>query len=84
MSVGASVQVRSVLTVFGNGKARRANPVVDAVDSTSGSRAANIDHQERRGQSSPVADPGRYERGSGQVPTAGPTSPLARPLAPLI
>ena len=80
----ASVRARSVLTVFGNGKAWRANPVVDAGRFHIGVARANIDtRNDEINPSTGWLIVAEYERGSGQLGTAGPTSPLARPFAPL-
>jgi len=79
----SSPQVRSVLTVFGNGKAWRANPVVDAGRFHTGVARANIDtRNDEINPSTGWLILAEYERGSGEVTTAGPASPLARPLAP--
>jgi hypothetical protein len=79
----SSPQVRSVLTVFGNGKAWRANPVVDAGRFHIGVARANIDtRNDEINPSTGWLILAEYERGSGEVTTAGPTSALARPSAP--
>jgi hypothetical protein len=78
-----SVNARSVFTVFGNGKSWRANPVVDAGRFHTGVARANIDT--RNNDISPSTGwliLAEYERGSGRLTDAGPTSPLARPLVP--
>jgi hypothetical protein len=80
----ASVRARSVLTVFGNGKAWRANPVVDAGRFHIGVARANIDtRNDEINPSTGWLIVAEYERGSGHLGTAGPTSPLARPFAPV-
>lgn len=79
----SSPQVRSVLTVFGNGKAWRANPVVDAGRFHIGVARANIDtRNDEINPSTGWLILAEYERGSGEVTAAGPASALARPLAP--
>jgi surface antigen Omp85-like protein len=78
-----SVNARSVFTVFGNGKSWRANPVVDAGRFHIGVARANIDT--RNDEISPSTGwliLAEYERGSGRLTDAGPTSPLARPSVP--
>jgi surface antigen Omp85-like protein len=80
----ASVRARSVLTVFGNGKAWRANPVVDAGRFHIGVARTKIDtRNDEINPSTGWLIAAEYERGSGQVTTAGPSSPLARPFAPV-
>lgn len=78
-----SVNARKVFTVFGNGKAWRANPVTDAGRFHIGVLRANIDT--RNDDISPSTGwliLTEYERGSGRLTDAGPASPLARPFAP--
>jgi hypothetical protein len=80
----SSVKARSVLTVFGNGKAWRANPVVDAGRFHIGVARANIDtRNDDVNPSTGWLILAEYERGSGRLDAAGPTSPLARPFAPV-
>jgi hypothetical protein len=80
----SSVSARSVLTVFGNGKAWRANPVVDAGRFHIGVARANIDtRNDEINPSTGWLIVAEYERGSGRVGDAGATSPLARPFAPV-
>jgi hypothetical protein len=77
------VNARRVFSVFGNGKAWRANPVVDAGRFHVGVLRANIDT--RNDEINPATGwliLAEYERGSGRVSDAGPASPLARPVAP--
>jgi hypothetical protein len=79
----SSAQVRSVLTIFGNGKAWRANPMVDAGRFHIGVARAFIDtRNDEINPSTGWLILAEYERGSGQVTTAGVSSPLARPFAP--
>jgi surface antigen Omp85-like protein len=78
-----SVNARSVLTVFGNGKSWRANPIGDAGRFHIGVARASIDT--RNDDISPSTGwliLAEYERGSGRLTDAGPTSPLARPSVP--
>jgi hypothetical protein len=78
-----SVRARSVLSVFGNGGAWRANPVVDAGRFHIGVARADIDT--RNDEDNPSTGwliLAEYERGSGRLTDAGPTSPLARPSIP--
>lgn len=76
----AGVGARNVFTIFRNGTAWRANPLVDAGRFHTAVARANVDT--RNDESNPstgwliVAE---YEHGSGTVDDAGPTSPLARP-----
>jgi outer membrane protein assembly factor BamA len=73
-----------VLTVFGNGKAWRANPVLDAGRFHIGVARANIDtRNDEINPSTGWLILAEYERGSGHVTTAGVSSPLARPFAPV-
>jgi hypothetical protein len=75
-----SVRARSVFSVFGNGKAWRANPVVDAGRFHVGVARANIDtRNDPDNPSTGWLILVEYERGSGRLTDAGPTSPLARP-----
>ena len=63
----SSPQVRSVLTVFGNGKAWRANPVVDAGRFHIGVARANIDtRNDEINPSTGWLILAEYERGSGE------------------
>jgi hypothetical protein len=77
----SSPRERSVFTIFGNGKAWRANPVVDAGRFHLGVLRANIDTRNNEDNPSTgwliVAE---YERGSGRPTDLGPASPLARPI----
>jgi len=79
----SSVRARKVFSVFGNGKAWRPNPVVDAGRFHIGVARANIDT--RNDDINPATGwliLAEYERGSGRVAGAGLTSPLARPAVP--
>jgi len=70
---------RHVFSVFGNGKAWRANPVVDAGRFHLGVVRANIDT--RNDEDNPSTGwliAAEYERGTGDITDVGPTSPLAR------
>jgi hypothetical protein len=79
----SSVMARSVLTVFGNGKAWRANPVLDAGRFHIGVARANIDtRNDEINPSTGSLIVLEYERGSGRLTNAGPASPLARPSVP--
>ena len=76
----SSVHARHVFSVFGNGKEWRANPVVDAGRFHIAVVRANIDT--RNDAKNPATGSlmlFEYERGSGRITAAGPTSPLARP-----
>ncbi len=76
----SSVRARSVFSVFGNGKAWRPNPVMDAGRFHVGTMRANIDT--RNDDANPSTGwliLAEYERGTGRLTAAGPTSPLARP-----
>ena len=78
-----SLRARSVFTVFGNGKAWRPNPTVDAGRFHVAVARANIDT--RNDDVNPSTGwllLGEYERGSGRLNDVGLTSPLARPSAP--
>jgi hypothetical protein len=78
------VNERRVFSVFGNGTAWRANPVVDAGRFHLGVARANIDtRNDDVNPSTGWLILAEYERGSGRLTDAGPASPLARPVAPL-
>lgn len=78
-----SVNARKVFSVFGNGKAWRANPVVDAGRFHVAVARANIDtRNDDVNPSTGWLIVAEYERGSGRLSAAGPTSPLARPSVP--
>lgn len=74
-----TVDERRVFSVFGNGEAWRANPVVDAGRFHLGVLRANVDTRNDDDNPSTgwliVAE---YERGTGDIVDLGPTSPLAR------
>ena len=74
-----AVDERRVFSVFGNGEAWRANPVVDAGRFHVGVLRANVDTRNDDDNPSTgwliVAE---YERGTGDIVDPGPTSPLAR------
>jgi len=74
-----AVDERRVFSVFGNGEAWRANPVVDAGRFHLGVLRANVDTRNDEDNPSTgwliVAE---YERGSGDITDLGPTSPSAR------
>ena len=79
----ASSRVRSVLSVFRNGKRWRANPVVDAGRFHTAVARANIDT--RNNDVNPSTGwliRAEYERGSGRVIDPGLASPLAGPSPP--
>ena len=79
----SSARARRVFSVFGNGKAWRPNPVVDAGRFHIGVARANIDT--RNDDINPATGwliLAEYERGSGRVAGGGLTSPLARPAVP--
>ncbi|MDP9205317.1 MAG: outer membrane protein assembly factor [Gemmatimonadota bacterium] len=76
------VNARGVFSVFGNGKAWRANPVVDAGRFHLGVARANIDtRNDEVNPSTGWLIVAEYERGSGRLTDAGPASALARPAA---
>ena len=71
---------RAVFSVFGNGKAWRANPLVDAGRFHTAVARLNVDT--RNDEANPSTGwliLAEYERGSGVVTDPGLTSPLARP-----
>jgi len=74
-----AVDERRVFSVFGNGEAWRANPVVDAGRFHLGVLRANVDTRNDEDNPSTgwliVAE---YERGSGDITDVAPTSPSAR------
>ena len=77
------VSGRKVFSVFGNGGAWRANPLVDAGRFHLGVARANVDT--RNDEINPATGwliVAEYERGSGRLTDAGTASPLARPVAP--
>src|SRR3954470_9387479 len=74
---------RRVFSVFGNGSAWRANPVVDAGRFHTGVLRANVDTRNNPDNPSTgwlIAV--EYERGSGRITDVGPTSPEARVAVP--
>jgi hypothetical protein len=76
----SSARVRTVFSIFGNGKAWRANPLVDAGRFHLGVLRANVDT--RNDEDNPSTGwliLAEYERGTGRMTDIGPTSPLARP-----
>jgi hypothetical protein len=76
----SSPRTRTVFSIFGNGKAWRASPLVDAGRFHLGVLRANIDT--RNDENNPATGwliLAEYERGSGRPTDFGPTSPLARP-----
>lgn len=78
-----SVHQRSVFSVFGNGTAWRANPVVDAGRFHLGVLRANIDT--RNDETNPSTGwliLAEYERGTGEITAPAPTSPSARAAFP--
>ncbi|MDQ3672803.1 MAG: outer membrane protein assembly factor [Gemmatimonadota bacterium] len=78
-----SRRVRSVFSVFGNGKSWRANPTVDAGRFHLGVLRANVDT--RNDELNPATGwliLAEYERGTGSYTDVGPTSPLARQAIP--
>src|SRR5712675_1587697 len=78
-----SVRARSVFSVFGNGKAWRPNPAVDAGRFHVAVARANIDtRNDDINPSTGWLFLGEYERGSGRLSDVGPTSPMARPSIP--
>src|SRR4051794_16884189 len=80
---GSAVSGRRVFSVFGNGSAWRANPVVDAGRFHLGVVRADVDTRNDPDNPSTgwliVAE---YERGSGRITDVAPTSPLARVAVP--
>jgi hypothetical protein len=79
----ASVRERKVFSVFGNGKAWRANPLVDAGRFHLGVLRANIDT--RNDEDNPATGwliLAEYEWGSGRMTDVGLTSPMARAIIP--
>lgn len=75
-----SARARSVFSIFGNGKAWRANPLVDAGRFHLGVLRANVDtRNDRNNPSTGWLILAEYERGTGRLTDVGPTSPLARP-----
>ena len=75
----SSVRARSVFTIFGNGSAWRANPVVDAGRFHIGTLRANIDT--RNDDINPATGwliVAEYERGTGRPTDLGLASPLSR------
>jgi hypothetical protein len=78
----SSVRARTVFSIFGNGKAWRANPLVDAGRFHVGALRANIDtRNDENNPSTGWLILAEYERGTGRPTDLGPTSPLARPIA---
>ena len=76
----SSARARSVFSIFGNGKAWRANPLVDAGRFHLGVLRANIDtRNDGNNPSTGWLILAEYERGTGRLTDVGPTSPLARP-----
>ena len=76
----AGSRARSVFSVFGNGKAWRANPLVDAGRFHTAIARFNVDT--RNDEVNPATGwliLAEYERGTGVVTDPGITSPLARP-----
>jgi hypothetical protein len=79
----SSPSERHVFSVFGNGSAWRANPVTDAGRFHLGVLRANVDtRNDPENPSTGWLIAGEYERGSGQITDAGPTSTLARAASP--
>jgi hypothetical protein len=75
----AAAEERHVFSVFGNGESWRANPVVDAGRFHLGVLRANIDtRNDEENPSTGWLILAEYERGTGDVTAAGPTSPPAR------
>ena len=75
----AAAGERHVFSVFGNGESWRANPVVDAGRFHLGVLRANIDtRNDEENPSTGWLILAEYERGTGDVTAAGPTSPPAR------
>ena len=76
----ASARSRKVFSVFGNGKAWRANPVVDAGRFHLGVLRANIDtRNDEINPSTGWLILAEYERGTGRMTDVGPTSAGTRP-----
>ncbi|MFL5639887.1 MAG: BamA/TamA family outer membrane protein [Gemmatimonadaceae bacterium] len=74
-----AVRARSVFTVFGNGKAWRANPFVDAGRFHLAVARANVDtRNDEVNPSTGWLIAAEYERGTGTITDVGVTSPLAR------
>ncbi len=74
------VRARNVFSIFRNGAAWRANPTVDAGRFHTAVARANVDtRNDEVNPSTGWLILLEYERGSGRVIDAGPTSPLARP-----
>lgn len=77
----ASPDARRVFSVFGNGKAWRANPVVDAGRFHLAVLRANVDtRNDEINPSTGWLILAEYERGTGRTTDFGVTSPLTRPL----
>lgn len=75
----SSARARSVFSIFGNGKAWRANPLVDAGRFHLGVLRANVDtRNDEYNPSTGWLILAEYERGTGRPTDVGPTSPLAR------
>jgi hypothetical protein len=76
----ASVDARNVFSIFRNGSAWRANPVIDAGRFHTAVVRANVDtRNDEINPSTGWLILLEYERGSGRVDNAGIASPLARP-----
>lgn len=76
-----SADARRVFSVFGNGKAWRDNPLVDAGRFHLGVLRANVDtRNDDINPSTGWLILFEYERGTGRMTDFGPTSPLTRPL----
>jgi hypothetical protein len=76
----SSARARTVFSIFGNGKAWRANPLMDAGRFHLGVLRANVDT--RNDEDNPSTGwliAVEYERGTGRYTDVGPTSPLGRP-----
>src|SRR3954470_25067746 len=74
---------RRVFSVFGNGSAWRANPVVDAGRFHTGLLPGNVDtRNDPTNPSTGWLIAVDYERGSGRITDVGPTSPRARVAVP--
>jgi outer membrane protein assembly factor BamA len=75
----SSARERKVFSVFGNGEAWRANPVVDAGLFHIAALRAHVDtRNDAINPSTGWLIAGEYERGSGRISDAAPASPLAR------